>query len=164
MNLPVPALPSTQRSAHRVRALRLALGAAAVAVCLPGLALAQQQPPSPCPALKQMVAAAPGHFAGLDADAVARMTPPYGATPQCNVSHGSYQCTWAPRPGDAANGSNLDALQAVAADIAACLPDATHDVNSPTRQHFYLGERGARTEITASTQSAGKLRLVVVHP
>jgi hypothetical protein len=49
----------------------------------------------------------------------------------------------------------------VAADIAACLPDATHDQNSPGRQHFYIGARAQRTQITATTAGAGKLTLAV---
>jgi len=40
-------------------------------------------------------------------------------------------------------------------------PDATHDQNSPARQHFYLGAKDRRTEITLTPQGANRLRLVV---
>jgi hypothetical protein len=77
---------------------------------------------------------------------------------QCNASQDSYQCLWTPHH-DA--GSSADGLQSVAADIASCLPDATHDQNSPARQHFYLGPRDKRTQITATTAGPTKLKLVV---
>jgi hypothetical protein len=114
--------------------------------------------PSPCAALKRIVAAAPGGFASLQPDDSRNVAQPYGDDAQCSASHGSYQCQWTPHK-DA--GSSADALQAVAADIASCLPDATHDQNSPARQHFYLGARDQRTQITATTAGASKLKLVV---
>jgi hypothetical protein len=67
-------------------------------------------------------------------------------------------CTWTKV---AEAGSAADALQGVAADIASCLPEATHDQNSPGRQHFYIGAHGQRTQITATTAGAAKLMLVV---
>jgi len=137
--------------------LRLTLGAAALAVVLPAVALADDAP-SPCAALKRIVAAAPDGFTGLSQAEVNGVAQPYGDDAQCNASHDSYQCLWTPHH-DA--GSSADALQSVAADIASCLPDATHDQNSPARQHFYLGARGKRTQITATTAGASKLRLVV---
>jgi hypothetical protein len=81
---------------------------------------------------------------------------PYGDDAACSATHGSYQCTWTSR-----GGSSAEALQGVAADIASCLPDATHDQNSPSRQHFYLGARGQRTQIVVATAGANKLKLVV---
>ncbi|MGF6649378.1 hypothetical protein [Paraburkholderia sp. GAS82] len=137
--------------------LRLTLGAAALAVLLPAVALADDAP-SPCAALKRIVAAAPDGFTGLSQAEVNGVAQPYGDDAQCTASHDSYQCLWTPHH-DA--GSSADALQSVAADIASCLPDATHDQNSPARQHFYLGARGKRTQITATTAGASKLRLVV---
>ena len=137
--------------------LHLTLGAAALAVLLPAVALADDAP-SPCAALKRIVAAAPDGFTGLSQAEVNGVAQPYGDDAQCNASHDSYQCLWTPHH-DA--GSSADALQSVAADIASCLPDATHDQNSPARQHFYLGARGKRTQITATTAGASKLRLVV---
>jgi hypothetical protein len=137
--------------------LRLTLGAAALAVVLPAVALADDAP-SPCAALKRIVAAAPDGFTGLSQAEVNGVAQPYGDDAQCTASHDSYQCLWTPHH-DA--GSSADALQSVAADIASCLPDATHDQNSPARQHFYLGARGKRTQITATTAGASKLRLVV---
>lgn len=115
---------------------------------------------SPCAALKRIAAAAPQHFASLspaDGRAVAR---PYGDDAQCATTHGTYQCEWSTR--DAGTGAN--ALESVGADIASCLPDATHDVNSPGRQHFYIGERGSRTEITARTEGQTRVRLSVSQP
>lgn len=114
--------------------------------------------PSPCASLKRIVAAAPGGLASLTPDDGKGVAQPYGDDAQCSAARGSYQCTWTPHH-DA--GSNADALQAVAADIASCLPEATHDQNSPGRQHFYLGAQGKRTEITATPSGANKLRLVV---
>ncbi len=83
--------------------------------------------PSPCSALKRIVAAAPNFssLSVLDGRAVAQ---PYGDDAQCAASQTNYRCTWTPR-----GGSSADALQGVAADIASCLPDATHDQNSPAR-------------------------------
>jgi len=123
----------------------------------PALATADDAP-SPCAALKRIVAAAPDGFAGLSQAEVNGVAQPYGDDAQCNASHDSYQCLWTPHH-DA--GSSADALQSVAADIASCLPDATHDQNSPARQHFYLGPREKRAQITATTAGATKLKLVV---
>jgi hypothetical protein len=103
--------------------LRLTLGAAALAVLLPAVALADDAP-SPCAALKRIVAAAPDGFTGLSQAEVNGVAQPYGDDAQCTASHDSYQCLWTPHH-DA--GSSADALQSVAADIASCLPDATHD-------------------------------------
>jgi len=114
---------------------------------------------SPCGALKRIVAAAPQHFATLhpaDGRAIAQ---PYGDDAQCATTGGNYQCVWSAR--DAGSGTN--ALEGVGADIASCLPDATHDVNSPGRQHFYLGQRGNRTEITAQSDGSTRVRLSVSH-
>jgi hypothetical protein len=114
--------------------------------------------PSPCNALKRIVAAAPNGFASMqagDGEAIAR---PHGADARCGANHASYECTWT-QGADA--GSATDALEAVAADIAACLPDATHDENTPARQHFTLGAPGQRIQITATTAGAAELKLVV---
>ena len=137
--------------------------AAAVAVALSLVALAPasaraDDAPSPCAALKRIVAAAPGGFTQLSPADGRGVAQPYGDDAQCSAAHASFQCVWTPHS-DA--GSNAEALEAVAADIASCLPDATHDVNSPARQHFYLGARDARTQITATTAGANKLKLVV---
>jgi hypothetical protein len=144
----------------------VAASAAPAWACLisPATALADDTP-NPCDALKRIVAAAPNGFTSLrpdDGKAVAR---PYGRDAQCAVKAGTYSCTWTSGTSgtnDGANaGSAADALQGVAADIAACLPDATHDQNSPGRQHFYIGARGQRTQITATTAGGGKLMLAV---
>jgi hypothetical protein len=108
--------------------------------------------PSPCAALKRIVAAAPAGFSGLSPEDGKAAALPYGADVTCTPSRASYACSWT---------ASADALEGVAADIASCLPDATHDQNSPSRQHFYLGTRGQRTEIAASTAGADKLKLVI---
>ncbi|WP_025602730.1 hypothetical protein [Burkholderia sp. WSM2230] len=114
--------------------------------------------PSPCSSLKRIVAAAPGGLASLSADDGKGVAEPYGDDAQCAAAHSSYQCVWTPHRD---TGTTADALQAVAADIASCLPDATHDQNSPGRQHFYVGAPGKRTEITLTSAGSGKLRLSV---
>jgi hypothetical protein len=110
---------------------------------------------SPCNALKHIVAAAP-NFSPLSATEGRAVALPYGDDVTCAASQTSYRCTWTPH-----GGSSADALQGVAADIASCLPDATHDQNSPARQHFYMGARGARTGITAAQAGSNKLKLEV---
>ncbi|HYS65056.1 MAG TPA: hypothetical protein VEN30_14795 [Paraburkholderia sp.] len=142
---------------NRTRLLATALAAASLGVLLPGIANADDAP-SPCTSLKRIVAAAPGGLASLTPDDGRGVAQPYGDDAQCSASRGSYQCMWTPHD-DA--GSSADALQAVAADIASCLPEATHDQNSPGRQHFYLGAPGKRTEITLAPAGSTKLRLVV---
>lgn len=111
--------------------------------------------PSPCRALKRIVSAAPNFssLSALDGRPIALV---YGDDAECVASQSNYVCSWTPR-----GRSSADALQGVAADIAACLPDATHDQNSAARQHFYIGARGARTEITASQAGDNKLKLEI---
>ncbi|WP_035528369.1 hypothetical protein [Paraburkholderia sacchari] len=114
---------------------------------------------SPCAALKRIVAAAPQHFSSLSPEDGRAVAQPYGDDARCATNRGTYQCTWSTR--DAQAGSGTDALEGVGADIASCLPNATHDENSPGRQHFYLGERGSRTEITAQAAGANRVKLTV---
>ncbi len=114
---------------------------------------------SPCAALKRIVAAAPQGFASLGPDDGRAIAQPYGDDAQCARSPGKYQCSWTPRDAGAAT----TALEGVGADIASCLPDATHDENSPGRQHFYLGERSDRTEISAASAGGSRLSLTVSH-
>ncbi|WP_233837030.1 hypothetical protein [Paraburkholderia sp. ZP32-5] len=135
----------------------LALATASLCVLLPCSASADDSP-RPCAALKRIVAAAPDGFASLSPDDGKGVAQPYGDDAQCATAQHGFQCSWTPHQ---AAGSNVDALQAVAADIASCLPDATHDQNSPARQHFYLGAKDRRTEITLTPQGANRLRLVV---
>ncbi|NKJ46111.1 hypothetical protein CIC12_05005 [Burkholderia sp. SG-MS1] len=132
--------------------------AASPGALLPGAAAHADETPSPCAALKRIVSAAPDGLASLTPEDGKGVAQPYGDDAQCSASQRSFQCTWTPH-GDA--GSKLDALQAVAADIASCLPDATHDQNSPGRQHFYLGAKGRRTDITLTPAGANSVRLVV---
>jgi hypothetical protein len=137
--------------------LATALAAALLGGLLPYSARADDTP-SPCASLKRIVAAGPGGLASLTPEDGKAVAQPYGDDALCAASHGSYQCTWTPHH-DA--GSNAAALQAVAADIASCLPEATHDQNSPGRQHFYLGEKGKRTDIVLTAEGSSKLRLVI---
>lgn len=113
--------------------------------------------PSLCTSLKRIVAARPAAFSTLTPGDSAGIAQPNGRDPHCELSNGAYRCEWTPREGASAS----DALEGVAADIAACLPDATHDQNSPARQHFFLGERGDRTQIAATVADGGRIRLVV---
>ncbi|MGA9915241.1 MAG: hypothetical protein WBR17_22210 [Paraburkholderia sp.] len=142
---------------NKTRILAVAIAAVSLSALLPCRANADDAP-SPCASLKRIVAAAPDGLASLTPDDGKGVAQPYGDDAQCSASHGSYQCTWTPHH-DA--GSTADALQAVAADVASCLPDATHDQNSPGRQHFYLGTRARRTDITLTRAGSNKLRLVV---
>jgi hypothetical protein len=146
-----------QMNSHRSTFFHAAVIGVSLVALVPAFARADDAP-SPCAALKRIVAAAPSGFAQLSPADGQGVAQPYGDDAQCSGSHASYQCVWTPH-GDA--GSSASALQAVAADIASCLPDATHDVNSPARQHFYVGARDARTQITATTAGANKLKLVV---
>ncbi|WP_144111742.1 hypothetical protein [Paraburkholderia sp. BCC1886] len=140
-----------------IRFLAVSLSAACLAAGLPGAAHADDAA-SPCAALKHIVAAGPGGLSSLTPEDGQGVAQPYGDDARCAAAHGSYQCTWTPHH-DA--GSNAAALQAVAADIAACLPEATHDQNSPGRQHFYVGDRGKRTAITLTPAGSSQLRLAV---
>ncbi|MCC8405953.1 hypothetical protein LJ655_29560 [Paraburkholderia sp. MMS20-SJTN17] len=135
----------------------IALTAASLVALLSGGASADDSP-RPCDALKRIVAAAPDGFVSLTPDDGKGVAQPYGDDAQCSAAHRSFQCTWTPRQ---AAGSNADALEAVGADIASCLPEATHDQNSPGRQHFYLGGKDRRTEITLTTDGSNRLRVVV---
>lgn len=141
---------------HSIYAL-FTVPALAAATLMP-LSARADDAPSPCTALKRIVAAAPTGFTQLTPEDGKGVAQPYGADAQCGAAKGSYECSWTPSGGA---GSSVTALQAVAADIASCLPDATHDQNSPGRQHFYLGTRAKRTDITLTRADSSKLRLVV---
>jgi hypothetical protein len=134
-----------------------AIGLIALCALLPRVVVADDTS-SPCAVLKHIIAAAPGGFAGLSPDDGKAVAQTYGDDAQCTVSAGSYRCLWTQRK-DAA--SSADVLQTVAADVAACLPDATHDQNSPSSQHFYVGARGSRTNIVATTAGGNRLQLTV---
>ncbi|SEI90979.1 hypothetical protein SAMN05192539_100520 [Paraburkholderia diazotrophica] len=148
----------TQRH-HRMSALRRISTTAVIAITALGpLTVRADDAPNPCAALKRIVAAAPTGFSQLTPDDGKGVAQPYGNDAQCGTTKGTYECMWTPTGGA---GSSTTALQAVAADIASCLPDATHDVNSPARQHFYIGPRDARTQITAMPAGASRLKLIV---
>jgi hypothetical protein len=154
---PTEALMKLARSLSLIHFAAASLASIGALVMPAGAAYADDAP-SPCAALKRIVAAAPSGFTQLTPEDGRSVAQPYGDDARCSATRAGYQCTWTPH-GDA--GSSAAALQAVAADIAACLPDATHDVNSPPRQHFYLGERAQRTQITATTAGANQLKLEV---
>ena len=143
---------------NRIRLFAAALAVGTLGALVPGSAAYADDSSSPCAALKRIVAAAPDGLASLTPADGKGVAQPYGDDAQCSASHRSFQCMWTPHR-DA--GSNADALEAVAADIASCLPDATHDQNSPGRQRFYLGAKGSRTEITLTPAGSNRLRLVV---
>lgn len=147
------------RRARRTDSIRaiVTLTALASAALMP-LSARADDAPSPCAALRRIVAAAPTGFSQLTPDDGKGVAQPYGNDAQCGAAKDSYECSWTPSGGV---GSSTAALQAVAADIASCLPDATHDVNSPARQHFTIGSREARTQITAMPAGASKVKLVV---
>jgi hypothetical protein len=132
-----------------------AIGLIALCTLLPRVVLADDTS-SPCAALKHIVASAPGGFAGLSPDDGKAVAQTYGDDAQCTASAGSFRCLWTQRK-DAA--SSADVLQTVAADIASCLP--THDQNSPSSQHFYVGPRGSRTNIAATTAGGNRLQLTI---
>jgi hypothetical protein len=135
----------------------MTIGLVALCMLLPLVAEADDTL-SPCAALKHIVASAPGGFVGLSPDDGKAVAQTYGDDAQCTASAGSYRCLWTQRK-DAA--SSADILQTVAADIASCLPDATHDQNAPSSQHFYVGVRGSRTTIAATTAGGNRLQLTV---
>lgn len=145
---------------HR-KILKISVGASlclAAALCLQPVARADDTA-SPCAALKRIVAAAPQHFASLDPNDGRAVAQPYSDDAHCATTRDTYQCEWSTRNTDVDSGGNP--LEGIGADIAACLPDATHDLNSPGRQHFYIGARGSRTEITAQTDGPTRVRLSV---
>jgi hypothetical protein len=129
-------------------------------LAVPFTAARADDTPSPCAALKRIVAAAPQGFQSLGPGDGRAVAEPYGDDARCTPSRAAYRCEWTPH--DA--GSSAAALQGMGADIASCLPDATHDQNSPGRQHFYLGARGDRTEITAAAAGASRVTLTVSKP
>ncbi len=148
---------TTRGIRHLVQCVAIVGSVGAVALALPASSFADDTP-SPCAALKRIVAAAPDGFTNLHANDGVTVAQPYGTGASCAGSHDSYECQWLPNPGA---GSVADALQAVAADIASCLPEATHDQNTPGLQHFYIGPKDSRTQISATTAAENKLKIVV---
>ena len=118
-----------------------------------------QQTHGICPALKHIVGA--GDTASLRDDPAARPILAQGPV-ECHIAGNTYDCHWQ-AVSASSDGTAAAALQELGADIAACLPDAVHDVNSPSRQHFYIESDTARVNVTATTQGNSQLRLVVSH-
>jgi hypothetical protein len=131
-----------------------ALVAALLTLLVAGAARADDTP-SPCRAIKRIVAAAPDgfqSFAGEGASTSEALILSSGQTPaDCRVAGHALVCTWTSGGG----------LESFAADLAACLPEATHDLNTPSRQHFTVGPKGQRTSLTASTLGDTRLKLEV---
>jgi hypothetical protein len=150
---------STVKQSNYRTAIRALVCIAATLSLVTPLATHADDSASPCAALKRIVAAAPQHFASLSPEDGRAVAQPYGDDAQCATNRGMYQCMWSTHGGEP--GSATNALEGVGADIASCLPNATHDVNSPGRQHFYLGERGSRTAITAQTDGATHVKLSI---
>jgi hypothetical protein len=122
-----------------------------------------QQGAGICPALTHVVSAADSSFAGLSGDPAARPPAAQDAA-DCRASASAYDCQWQVRANaDNPSGTASVALQALGADIAACLPEAVHDVNSPGRQHFYIKRGANRVTVTATAPAAASLRLVVTR-
>src|ERR1700731_1896209 len=115
-----------------------------------------------CPALTHIVDASGNRarFASLHDDPAAR-PPRVKDAADCRSAANAYDCHWQVQAND--EGGASAALQTLGADIAACLPDAVHDVNSPGRQHFYIKRDAGQGNITAATQGASVLRLVVTR-
>ena len=149
---------STTRSVGHVAARAIVAGLITASGVATAITAQADDTPSPCAALKRIVSAAPQGFESLGPNDGRAVAQPYGTDASCTGTHDAYECQWSPNPGA---GSVADALQAVAADIASCLPDATHDQNTPGLQHFYIGPKGSRTGISATTASGTKLRIVV---
>jgi hypothetical protein len=149
---------STTRRVGHVAARAIVTGLLATAGLITTVAAHADDTPSPCAALKRIVSAAPQGFETLGPNDGKAVAQPYGSDASCTGSHDTYECQWSPNPGA---GSVADALQAVAADIASCLPAATHDQNTPGLQHFYIGPKGSRTEISATTAAGTKLKIIV---
>jgi hypothetical protein len=134
-------------------------------VCVTALSMPaySQQGAGICPALTHVVSAADSSFAGLSDDPAARPPAAQDAA-DCRASASSYDCQWQVwANADNPSGTASVALQALGADIAACLPEAVHDVNNPGRQHFYIKRGANRVTVTATAPAASSVRLVVTR-
>jgi len=116
------------------------------------------EPADVCPALRQIVAAA--DFRQLH-DAPAAQLPGLASPQDCRTTTYAFDCHWhAHWPAD---GVINDPLEEMGADIAACLPNVIHDVNTPTHQHFVVTGMERRVSVTASIISPNELRLLVTR-
>ena len=116
------------------------------------------EPADVCPALRQIVAAA--DFRQLH-DVPAAQLPGVASAQDCRTTTHTFDCHW--RAHWQADGVVNDPLEEMGADIAACLPNVIHDVNTPTHQHFVVTGMERRVAVTASIISPNELRLFVTR-
>jgi hypothetical protein len=116
------------------------------------------EPPDICPALKAIVASS--DFAQLRSESAARL-PGVDAAQDCRTSAHVLDCRW--RAHWQADGFVNDPLEELGADVAACLPNVVHDVNTPTRQHFIVKDDARRVNVTASVVGQDELRLRITR-
>ncbi|HXZ09277.1 MAG TPA: hypothetical protein VEI25_14605 [Paraburkholderia sp.] len=116
------------------------------------------EPADVCPALRQIVAAS--DFRQLH-DAPAAQLPGVASAQDCRTTTHAFDCHW--RAHWQADGVVNDPLEEMGADIAACLPNVIHDVNTPTHQHFVVTGMDRRVSVTASVISPNELRLLVTR-
>jgi hypothetical protein len=133
------------------------LGAAALLLSTAQAALATE-PADVCPALKQIVAAS--DFKQSRTAPTARL-PGVAAAEDYRTTTNTFDCHW--RAHWQADGVINDPLEEMGADIAACLPNVIHDVNTPTRQHFVVTGMDRRVSVTASVVAPNELRLYVTR-
>ncbi len=133
------------------------LGAAALLSIAAHGALAAE-PVDVCPALRQIVASS--DFRQLRNEPAARL-PGVASADDCRTSAHAFDCRW--RAHWEADGVVTDPLEEIGADIAACLPNVVHDVNTPTRQHFVVTAPDRRVSVTASVVAPNELRLRVTR-
>ena len=116
------------------------------------------EPPDICPALKTIVASS--DFAQLRSEPAARL-PGIDPAEDCRTSAHVLDCHW--RAHWQADGFVNDPLEELGADVAACLPNVVHDVNTPSRQHFIVKTDDRRVNVTASVLGQDELRLRITR-
>ncbi|MPW20827.1 hypothetical protein GCT13_29155 [Paraburkholderia sp. CNPSo 3157] len=119
---------------------------------------AHEEPVDICPALSHIVSSA--DFKKLDDEPDAQL-PGVDAIDGCRANAHSYDCHW--RAHWEADGFVNDPLEEIGADMAACFPNAVHDINTRTRQHFIVKTANRRVSVTASVRGQNELRLRVAR-
>lgn len=148
--------PCQSLLASRVRRAFLCLGAGLVSLN----ALAQtpashaSAPAEVCPALQRIVAAPDWRAMVHDGAGL-----PGLEQATCTAHAGSLDCRW--RAHWDADGTVSDPLEELGADIAACFPQALHDVNTPRSQHFKIRTPRGIVGMRAALQGQRELRLSV---
>ncbi|SEJ74603.1 hypothetical protein [Paraburkholderia diazotrophica] len=118
----------------------------------------REEPVDICPALSHIVSSA--DFKKLDGERDAKL-PGVDSIDDCRANAHSYDCHW--RAHWEADGFVNDPLEEIGADMAACFPNAVHDINTPTRQHFIVKTADRRVSVTASVRSQNELRLRIAR-